>query len=137
MVGGNVPDIICPLESYKCNVLESFHILDIVWVWCEVSTCFTDPIHVTIHLLLQLLFFFQQQETSSTFYSVFFFCKLTEKLLLKLVHLNTDKSFYIAKINSTYPLSTPRTRFNIKKEPTTISGIKKTQLNTVPRASFV
>ena len=38
---------------------------------------------------------------------------------------------------NTYPLRTPRTRFNIKKEPTTISGIKKTQLNTVPRASFV
>ena len=95
------------------------------------------PDSLQLHLFLQLLFFFQQQETSSTFNSVFFFCKLTEKLLLKLAHLNTDKSFYIAKINSTYPLSTPRTRFNIKKEPTTISGIKKTQLNTVPRASFV
>ena len=75
------------------NVM-SFHILDIVWVWCEVSTCFTDPIHVTIHLLLQLLFFFQQQETSSTFYSVFFFCKLTEKLLLKLVHLNIQINLF-------------------------------------------
>ena len=41
-------------------------------------------------------------------------------------------AFYYA-----YPLSTPRTRFNIKKDPITISGIKKTQLKTVPRASLV
>ena len=30
------------------------------------------------------------------------------------------------KMIVTYPLRTPRTRFNIKKDPTTISGIKKT-----------
>ena len=37
----------------------------------------------------------------------------------------------------THPLRTPSTRFNIKKDPTTISGMKKTQLNTLPRASLV
>ena len=46
-------------------------------------------------------------------------------------HLEERKSHF------TYPLRTPRTRFNIKKDPTTISGIKKTQLKTTPRASLV
>ena len=48
-----------------------------------------------------------------------------------------ESHMYNIILIATYPLRTPRTRFNIKKEPTTISGIKKTQLNTVPRASFV
>ena len=37
----------------------------------------------------------------------------------------------------TYPERTPRTKLSMKKDPTTISGMKKTQLNTLPRASLV
>ena len=37
----------------------------------------------------------------------------------------------------TYPLRTPRTKLSIKNDPTTMSGMKKTQLNTLPRASLV
>lgn len=37
----------------------------------------------------------------------------------------------------TYPLRTPRTRFNMKKDPSTIRGTKYTQLNDDPNASFV
>ena len=37
----------------------------------------------------------------------------------------------------TYPLRTPRTKLSMKNDPTTISGMKKTQLNTLPRASLV
>ena len=41
---------------------------------------------------------------------------------------NVASAFHLEerKNNFTYPLRTPRTRFNIKKDPTTISGIKKT-----------
>ena len=40
-------------------------------------------------------------------------------------------------ITQTYPLSTPRTRLSIKKLPTTIRGMKKTQLKALPIASLV
>ena len=50
--------------------------------------------------------------------------------------MGSSESLYTILL-STYPLRTPRTRFNIKKDPITISGIKKTQLKTVPRASLV
>ena len=40
-------------------------------------------------------------------------------------------------ITQTYPLSTPRTRLSMKKLPTTISGMKKTQLKALPIASLV
>ena len=36
-----------------------------------------------------------------------------------------------------YPLRTPRTRLSMKKDPMTMRGMKKTQLNAFPRASFV
>ena len=36
-----------------------------------------------------------------------------------------------------YPLRTPRTRLSMKKLPTTIKGMKKTQLKALPIASFV
>ncbi len=37
----------------------------------------------------------------------------------------------------THPLKTPKTRLSMKKEPMTISGMKKTQLNAKPMASLV
>ena len=37
----------------------------------------------------------------------------------------------------THPLSTPRTRLSMKNDPTTMSGMKKAQLNMFPIASFV
>ena len=39
--------------------------------------------------------------------------------------------------SQTYPLRTPSTRLSIKKDPTTIRGIKKTQLKALPMASLV
>ena len=36
-----------------------------------------------------------------------------------------------------YPLRTPRTRLSMKKDPTTMSGMKKAQLNMFPMASLV
>ena len=41
------------------------------------------------------------------------------------------------KTNKTHPLSTPKTKFSMKKDPTTMRGIKKAQLKTLPRASLV
>ena len=37
----------------------------------------------------------------------------------------------------TYPLRTPSTRLSIKNDPTTMRGIKKTQLKALPMASLV
>ena len=42
-------------------------------------TSFTDPVHVAIHLLLELLFLLQQEKASPTFNSVLLFGKFTVK----------------------------------------------------------
>ena len=52
-------------------------------------------------------------------------------------HIITRFLKIMVKKSCTHPLRTPSTRFNIKKDPTTMRGIKKTQLATLPTASFV
>ena len=55
-------------------------------------------------------------------YSTWEHVKVTKKVTMKL---------------STHPLRTPRTRLSMKKDPTTMSGMKNAQLNMFPMASFV
>ena len=135
MVGGNVPDIICPLESFKCNEFSYLrYCMSLVWsqylLYRSNSCNHSSPSPASVLL--------SAAGNQLDFLLGLFLLQTHWEIIIKTCSFKyTDKSFYIAKINSTYPLSTPRTRFNIKKEPTTISGIKKTQLNTVPRASFV
>ena len=57
--------------------------------------------------------------------------------LIGLSMTDTETRGLKEKVVCTHPLRTPRTRFNIKKDPTTMRGIKKTPLKTIPTASLV
>jgi hypothetical protein len=44
---------------------------------CPTHTCFADPVHVAVHLLLQLLLLLEQEKAGSAFHSVLLFGELT------------------------------------------------------------
>uniref|UniRef100_A0A915KCN3 Uncharacterized protein n=1 Tax=Romanomermis culicivorax TaxID=13658 RepID=A0A915KCN3_ROMCU len=57
------------------------------------------------------------------------------QLLLFSASLILNGPFPYAMNTTTYPLSTPSTKFNMKNEPNTINGIKYKVVNLFPRAS--
>jgi hypothetical protein len=44
---------------------------------CITHTCFADPVHVAVHLLLQLLLLLEQEKAGSALHSILLFGELT------------------------------------------------------------
>ena len=65
-------DISCIIHSIVSLSPKGF-----VCVYC-LFTCFTDPVHVSVHFLLKLLFLLEQKKPCSTLNPILLLRKLTE-----------------------------------------------------------
>ena len=134
----------CSWQELRLNIWPTFHYQFPVRLCSSILSKnkvlgSTDPFNITSQLLLKLLLFLESHEPCSWLNSLFFFGKLSEKnknnsIDKQCLQLFNGLKIWIVKF---YPLSTPRTRLSMKKEPTTMSGMKKAQLNTFPIASLV
>ena len=55
---------------------QKFLVLEETW---QYSTCFADPVHVSVHLPFQFLFLLEQKESGSTLHAIFLFGELSRQ----------------------------------------------------------
>ena len=55
---------------------QKFQVLEETW---QYSTCFADPVHVSVHLPFQFLFLLEQKESGSTLHAIFLFGELSRQ----------------------------------------------------------